>query len=201
MFSFQLFASSVIDASLLSRLFFCFFVWNSASLASDTNDRITVRVSQGRGGFEIQASYYAPLTQCQAYVLLTDFSSSEPSEGVKASKTTRLSENTVRVEQRVEDRVLFYSTNFDSIIDYTEYPMAGIDLKQIQGYFKEYYGSWRLLPDAGGTLFTYKAFVLPDSAIPMFVIEHFMNSRIQKRFEKMAQRAKGKAGVMPDQCK
>lgn len=194
-------ALRVIEASLLRSLFFCLIAWSSASLANDANDRITVRISQGGGGFEIQASYFAPLTQCQAYVLLTDFSASEPSEGIKASKITRLSENTVRVEQRVEDKILFFSTNFDSIIDYTEYPMAGMDLNQIQGYFKEYYGSWRLLPDSGGTRFTYKAFLLPDSAIPMFVIEHFMNSRIQKRFEKMAKRAKDKAGEVPDQCK
>jgi hypothetical protein len=188
-------------ASLLSSLFVSLFVWSGESLANDVNDQVTVRISQGRGGFEIQASYFAPLNQCQAYVLLTDFSASEPSEGIKASKIKRLSENTVRVEQRVEDKILFFSTNFDSIIDYTEYPMTGMDLKQIQGYFKEYFGSWRLLPDAGGTIFTYKAFLLPDSAIPMFVIEHFMNSRIQTRFTKMAQRAKGKAGLVPDQCK
>jgi hypothetical protein len=41
-------------------------------------------------------------------VLLTDFSAGEPSDGIKASKMTRLSENTVRVEQRVEDKTLFF---------------------------------------------------------------------------------------------
>lgn len=113
----------------------------------------------------------------------------------------RLSENTVRVEQRVEDKIAFFSTQFDSVIDYTQYPMTGMDLRQVKGYFKEYQGSWRLAPHAGGTLFSYTAFILPDSVIPMFVIEYFMNARIQKRFEKMAQKAKSKSDYVPAQCK
>ena len=176
-------------------------VWGSAVHASDVDSSITVHVSQVDGGFEVRGSYVAPLSQCQAYALLTDFSESEPSEGIKSSRITRMSGNTVRVEQQVEDKFLFFSTRFESIMDYTELPMVGMDLKQVKGYFKEYRGSWRLVPSAGGTLFTYTAFLLPDSAIPMFVIEHFMNARIQKRFEKMALRAKTRAGIVPDQCK
>ena len=186
---------------LLKGLWIGFSVLGSVALASNVDSSIAIQVSRANGGFEVNASYFAPLSQCQSYVLLTDFSDSTPSEGVQSSKVTRLNENIVRVEQQVEDKVLFFSTRFESIIDYTEYPMTGMDLKQIQGYFKEYRGSWRLKPSAGGTLFIYNAFLLPDSAIPMFVIEHFMNGRIQKRFEKMALRAKSKAGVVPDQCK
>lgn len=186
---------------LLKGLWIGFSVLGSEALASNVESSIAIQVSRANGGFEVNASYFAPLSQCQSYALLTDFSDSMPSEGIQSSKVTRLNENTVRVEQQVEDKVLFFSTRFDSIIDYTEYPMTGMDLKQIQGYFKEYRGSWRLKPSAGGTLFVYNAFLLPDSAIPMFVIEHFMNGRIQKRFEKMALRANSKAGIVPDQCK
>ena len=178
-----------------------FYIWSGGSLAGNSDSSILIQVSQVNGGFDIQASYLAPLSQCQAYALLTDFSEGEPTEGVKSSKVTRLSENTIRVEQQVEDKILFFTTRFDSIIDYTEFPITGMDLRQIQGYFKEYRGSWRLIPSNGGTVFSYKAFLLPDSAIPLFVIEHFMNARIQKRFEKMALRARSKVGVMPDQCK
>lgn len=187
--------------SLLIGLLIGLPVWDGRVLASNVDSPIAIQVSRTNGGFEINASYFAPLSQCQSYALLTDFSDGKPSEGIQSSKVTRLSENTVRVEQQVEDKILFFSTRFDSIIDYTEYPMTGMDLKQIQGYFKEYRGSWRLIPSAGGTVFAYKAFLLPDSAIPMFVIEHFMNGRIQKRFEKMALRANSKVGIIPDQCK
>jgi len=187
------------------RLSLCLLVLGSICYgrlnASNIDSAITVEVSQANGGFEVRARYFAPLSQCQAYALLTDFSQQEPSEGVKSSKTIRLSENTIRVEQRIEDKIGFFSTQFDSVIDYTKCPMTGMDLRQVKGYFKEYRGSWRLTPNAVGTIFSYDAFILPDSAIPMFVIEYFMNARIQKRFEKMAQKAKSKSDYVPEQCR
>ena len=186
---------------LLKGLWISLSILGGATHASNVNSSIAIQVSRANGGFEVNASYFAPLSQCQSYVLLTDFSDSMPAEGIRSSKVTRLNENTVRVEQQVEDKVLFFSARFESIIDYTEHPMTGMDLKQIQGYFKEYRGSWRLKPSDGGTLFVYKAFLLPDSAIPLFVIEHFMSGRVQKRFEKMVLRANSKAGFIPDQCK
>jgi hypothetical protein len=173
-------------------------VWSGFGLASAAV--ISVEIRRSGGGFDIQGSYMSPLTQCQAYALLTDFSSDEPSEGIKSSKMSRLADGTIRVEQLVEDRFLFFSTQFESIIDYTEYPIRGMDLRQIKGYFKEYRGSWRLIPKEGGTLFTYQAFILPESSIPMFLIEHFMNNRVQQRFEKMANRAKQKKDFIPERC-
>ncbi len=86
-------------------------------LADRGDQGISIRVAQVRNGFEVQASYMSPLNNCQAYVLLTDFSSNEPSEGIKSSKITRLSDHKVRVEQEVEDRVLFFPLRFDSVID------------------------------------------------------------------------------------
>jgi len=177
------------------------YVWHSRSEAIGTDSAITIQVSQVNNGFEVRASYFAPLSQCQSYVLLTDFSEDSLTEGIKSSKVTHLSENTVRVEQRIEDRIGLFSAQFDSVIDYTKYPMTGMDLRQVKGYFKEFQGSWRLASNAGGTLFSYTAFLLPDSVIPMFVTEYFMNKRVQKRFEKMAQIAKSKSDYVPEQCK
>ena len=196
------FPSTRLSAKLLSLwLLVVGSIWYGRLDASNIDSAIAIHVSQANGGFEVRASYFAPLSQCQAYALLTDFSQQEPSEGIKSSKAIRLSENTIRVEQRIEDRIGFFSTQFDSVIDYTQYPMSGIDLRQVKGYFKEYHGSWRLTPNAEGTLFSYDAFILPDSAIPMFVIEYFMNARIQKRFVKMAQKAKSKSDYVPEQCR
>jgi hypothetical protein len=177
------------------------YVWHSRSEAVGVDSAIAIQVSQLDNGLEIRASYFAPLSQCQAYALLTDFSDDSSAEGIKSSKVFHLSENTVRVEQRVEDRIGLFSTQFDSVIDYTKYPMIGMDLRQVKGYFREYYGSWRLVSNARGTLFIYTAFLSPDSLIPMFVTEYFINKRIQKRFEKMAQKAKSKSDYIPEQCK
>ena len=173
-------------------------VWPNLSHSTET--AISVALRQLNGGFDIRASYQSPLTQCQAYVLLTDFSSEEPSAGIQSSKVVRLSDTVVRVEQWVEDRFLFFTSQFESIMEYTKHPISGLDFRQTKGYFKEYQGSWRLIPNAQGTLFTYQAFILPDSAIPLVVIEYFMNQRVQKRFEKMATRAQSKKNVMPERC-
>jgi hypothetical protein len=186
---------------LLLYLLIAGYIWHSRSEAVGIDSAISIQVSQVNNGFEVRASYFVPLSQCQAYVLLTDFSEDTLTEGIKSSKVTHLSENTVRVEQRIEDRIGLFSTQFDSVIDYTKYPMIGMDLRQIKGYFKEYNGSWRLASNAGGTLFSYNAFLLPDSVIPMFVTEYFINKRVQKRFEKMAQNAKSKSDYVPEQCK
>jgi hypothetical protein len=179
----------------------CLLLCLGNAKGASSSDNISIAIQHAQGGFVIQASYMSPLTQCQAYALLTDFSTDEPAPGIKSSRVTRLSENIVRVEQVVEDRFLFYTTQFESIIDYTEFPITGMDLHQIKGYFKTYQGSWRLVAKEGGTLFTYQGFILPDSVIPMFVIEHFMNHRMQQRFEKMALRAKSKKDIIPERCK
>lgn len=171
-----------------------------AAIAVRDDPEILITVSQAREGFEIRASYRSPLNQCQAYALLTDFSSNEPTEGIKSSKVIRLSQNTTRVEQVIEDRVLFFPIRFDSVIDYTEYPVSGMDLKQVKGYFKDYQAKWLLSPTEGGTVFSYEAFILPDSIIPRFVVEHFMSSRIHARFEKMALRAKSRVSLTPERC-
>lgn len=124
-------------------------IWHGRSEATGIDSAIAIQVSQVNNGFEVRASYFAPLSQCQAYVLLTDFSEDNLSEGIKSSKVTHLSENTVRVEQRIEDRVGLFSTQFDSMINCTKYPMTGMDLRQVKGFFKEYIGSWRLASNPG----------------------------------------------------
>jgi hypothetical protein len=176
-------------------------IWHGRSEATGIDSAIAIQVSQVNNGFEVRASYFAPLSQCQAYVLLTDFSEDNPSEGIKSSKVTHLSENTVRVEQRIEDRVGLFSTQFDSMINCTKYPMTGMDLRQVKGFFLRIHRFLALSIKSGGTLFSYIEFLLPDLATPIFVIEYFMNKRVQKQFKKMAQRAKSKSDYVPEQCK
>lgn len=176
------------------------FVITSAS-ASMLNGAVSVHLFPMDGGFEVKASYATPLSQCQAYALLTNFSDNEPSEAIRSSKVTRLSENTVRVEQRIEDTTLLFSTQFDSIIDYTEIPSKAMQFKQVKGYLKEYRGSWLLTPIEGGTLFAFTAFLQLDSIFPQFLIKQFLLARMESRFEKMAARAKARVDLIPDQCK
>lgn len=178
------------------------YIFLAASASADNlNSAVSVQLLPMDGGFEVKASYATPLTQCQAFALLTNFSDNEPSEAIRSSKVTRLSENTVRVEQRIEDTSLLFSTQFDSIIDYTELASKALQFKQIKGYLKEYRGSWLLTPIEGGTLFAFNAFLQLDSIFPQFLVKQFLLSRMENRFEKMAARAKARVDLIPNQCK
>lgn len=178
-----------------------YLFFGASASANKLNSAISVQLFTMDGGFEVKASYATPLSQCQAYALLTNFNDNEPSEAIRSSKVTRLSENTVRVEQRIEDTTSLFSTHFDSIIDYTEEPSKAMQFKQLKGYPKEYRGSWLLTPIEGGTVFAFNAFLQLDSIFPQFLIKQFLLSRMESRFEKMAARAKARVDLIPDQCK
>lgn len=189
-----------VKLSLIYALAGYLFVIASAS-ADKLNSALSVQLFPMDGGFEVKASYATPLSQCQAYALLTNFSDNEPSEAIRSSKVKRLSENTVRVEQRIEDTSLLFSTQFDSIIDYREVASKALQFTQVKGYLKEYHGSWLLTPIEGGKLFTFDAFLQLDSIFPQFLVKQFLLSRMENRFEKMAARAKERVEVIPNQCK
>ena len=74
--SLSLFSFSLELVRKLGYLCLALIFGGSASevLADTVDQSISIRVAQVRNGFEVQASYMAPLNNCQAYVLLTDFS-------------------------------------------------------------------------------------------------------------------------------
>jgi Polyketide cyclase / dehydrase and lipid transport len=157
--------------------------WASA----DADDyRLKVNVVEQGHVFQTQASFYLPLNLCQAYRYITDYDAATHIPGVVESRTTRLDVRKVRVERLLQERILFFPINMRMVLEVTELPDQGTDFVQISGEAKSYKGSWRLEPDATGTLFKYRAESEPDTFFPKAVIEYFIKNRLSSSFDAMA---------------
>jgi len=161
-------------------------VWAGSTAAQDTDVQLQVEVRQQDQTFVTQASYRLPLSMCQSWRFLTDYDSATKIPGIVESRSQRVSERVVLVERVMQDRILLIPIRMRTLIEYTELPGTGTDFVQIEGDSKSYRGSWRLVPDGGGTVFRYQAVSEPDSALPLGVIRYFVNNRLQSSFAAMA---------------
>ncbi len=148
--------------------------------------KIKVDVTQQGNVFYTQASFYVPLSGCQAYRYLTDYDAATHIPGVVASTTTRMDAHTARVERLLQERILFFPIKIRMVLEMTELPTLGTDFVQISGEAKSYKGAWRLEPEGAGTWFKYRTESEPDSVFPKAVIEYFIKNRLSSSFEAMA---------------
>jgi hypothetical protein len=148
--------------------------------------KIKVDVTQQGAVFYTQASFYLPLSVCQAYRYITDYDAATQIPGVVASTTTRIDARKARVERLLQERILFFPIKMRMVLEVTEQPSLGTDFVQISGEAKSYKGAWRLEQDGEGTLFKYRAESEPDSVFPKAVIEYFIKNRLNSSFEAMA---------------
>ena len=116
--------------------------WGMLAHAEDY--KIKVDVSQQGPVFHTQASFYLPLSVCQAYRYLTDYDAATQIPGVVASTSTRTDVNKVRVERLLQERILFFPIKMRMVLDVSELPQQGTDFVQISGEAKSYKGTWRL---------------------------------------------------------
>jgi hypothetical protein len=157
----------------------------ATAMAAD-DYKIKVDVTQQGDVFHTQASFYLPLSGCQAYRYLTDYDAATNIPGVVASITTRLEARKARVERLLQERILFFPIKMRMVLEFTELPNVGTDFVQIIGEAKSYKGAWRLEPEGGGTLFKYRTESEPDSLFPKTVIEYFIKNRLNSSFEALA---------------
>jgi hypothetical protein len=165
---------------------------SSATLARppETDDYgLKVQVQRKGEEFHTTASFHVPLDKCQAYHFLVDYDASAQIPGVISSKVTRLALNKVRVELKLEERILYIPIRMFSVLEITELPSYGTDFVQIKGDIDSLKGSWRLSEDESGTSYHYQAIAKPDSALPMFVIRYFIEHRLTERFAALARLA------------
>lgn len=149
--------------------------------------KLAVDVQQAERTFVTQASFVLPLKPCQAWQYIVDYDAAVQIPGILASRTTRLGERKARVERHMKDSILFFPIRMRTVIEFKEIESQGTDFVQIEGEAKSHKGSWRLEPQDTGTLFRYQAISEPDSALPMAVIQYFVQKRLQGSFLAMAQ--------------
>jgi Polyketide cyclase / dehydrase and lipid transport len=186
------------------RTYFCwigFLLLSSTGLVRAQSDayNLLVNVQQiGHRQFATQASFTLPLKQCQAWHYLTDYESATAIPGVLSSEPTRLSSNKVTVKLAMKENILFFPIHMHSELEFLEMPNYGTDFVQIAGEAKSFHGSWRIEPGVNGTLFSYHSVFEPDSALPMVVIQYFLERRLRHRFTAMAQYGATQQNVVCD---
>lgn len=178
------------STSIIKRVLFLLFLMGSESSlvnADSSSYDLQVLVEKSGAGFKVQASYIAPVSQCEAYTFLTDYEDIKATPGLVESKVRKRSGNKVTVERLIEEQVLLFPIQLRSEVEYTELPNQGLNFIQTKGDHKAYSGTWRLQANEKGVLVRYVSTILPDSVIPAGVIEYFMKNNIRKSFEKIAE--------------
>lgn len=150
---------------------------------------LQVFVGRSGAGFQVQASYIAPVNECEAYAFLTDYEGAKTIPGIRESKVIDRVGNKVQVERVVEERVLFFPINLRSILEFSEVSPRRLEFTQLEGDAKAYKGSWVIEPEKNGTRFKHHATFELETAIPLFLIKHFLENSATRRFELMAERA------------
>lgn len=173
-----------------------------AALAHPPAEDFGLKVQVQRKGdeFHTSAVFHVPLDKCQAYLFLIDYDASAQIPGVISSKVTRLASNKVKVELKLEERVLHFPIRMLSVLEITELPSYGTDFVQIKGEIQSFKGSWRLSEGENGTNYHYLAVAKPDSALPMFVIQYFIEHSLTERFAALAKLAAERGGHNARRC-
>jgi hypothetical protein len=161
---------------------------------------LKVFVGRSGSGFQVQATYVAPVNECQAYAFLTDYEGAKNIPGIRDSKVLSRAGNKVQVERVAEERVLFYPILLRSILEFSEVSDKRQEFIQIEGDAKSYKGSWTIEPDKNGTRFTHHATFELETSIPFFLIRFFMENSATKRFEMMADRVMLQKNTLGGSC-
>jgi hypothetical protein len=161
---------------------------------------LKVFVGRSGSGFQVQATYVAPVNECQAYAFLTDYEGAKNIPGIRDSKVLSRAGNKVQVERIAEERVLFYPILLRSILEFSEVSDKRQEFIQIEGDAKSYKGSWTIEPDKNGTRFTHHATFELETSIPFFLIRFFMENSATKRFEMMADRVMLQKNTLGGSC-
>lgn len=173
------------------------------TFAADTylaDAELVVEAVKSEKLIQISATFTLPLTQCESYRFLTDYSIQKDLPGFIYSNPTRLSPTKVKIDREVEERVLFIPIHLSSTIEVTEVPYIGTDFVQIHGSAKSYKGSWRIEQGSNRTLFTYKGITDPGSMMPRFLIEHYIKKNLRSNFEALIDASQKRMGVAVEAC-
>lgn len=180
------------------------FSWGDSA---DNAYRVQASVVREGDTFLISASYHAPLTLCQAYQYLTDYEAAVKIPGVIESKAVRQPSGKVLVERSAEEQILFVKIKLHTLIEYTEYPLIGTEFTQIKGDSKRFSGKWSVSPDSDvgnsaiGTTIRYQGVLEPDSHVPMFILQYFIQNSLEDRFKLMARLAAERKNQVVVACK
>jgi Polyketide cyclase / dehydrase and lipid transport len=170
-------------------LLLLFLMGGEAGFATTDSDPYDLQVLVEKSGaaFKVQASYMAPVSQCEAYTFLTNYEDVKTVPGIVESKVRKRNGSKVTVERLIEERILLFPIRLRSEVEFTELPNQGLNFIQTKGSIKSYAGTWRLQANENSVMVRYASIIEPDSIIPSVIIEYFMRNNIRRGFEMMAE--------------
>jgi hypothetical protein len=170
-------------------LLLLFLMGGEAGFATTDSDPYDLQVLVEKSGaaFKVQASYMAPVSQCEAFTFLTNYEDVKTIPGIVESKVRKRNGSKVTVERLIEERILLFPIRLRSEVEFTELPNQGLNFIQTKGSIKSYAGTWRLQANENSVMVRYASIIEPDSVIPSGIIEYFMRNNIRRGFEMMAE--------------
>ena len=176
-----------------------------SSLPAYAQANVKPAVSVEREGpvFKVYASIVLPTTPCNAYRLLTDYSSL-PSyiPGMLHVRDKRISPTRVDIWQEGEVEVLFFRVKLVSSLEMEEMPDRRIVFRQTGGDLESYSGEWNLLETRQGTRVSYNAAITlkPEHLIPAFLAKSVLENEVGKRFEALAIESSKRGNKVVPEC-
>ncbi|GAB5605373.1 SRPBCC family protein [Sideroxyarcus sp. TK5] len=150
---------------------------------------LQVEVQRHGGTYHLSARFDTSLSQCAAFLYLTDYESATRLPGILHSSARRESDNRVKVERTAEERVLFMRIHLHSVLEFTEYPNTRLAFTQLSGDSKAFSGHWLIEPKPSGSTLRFEGRWEPDTLLPLFVIDYFAKHDLEQRFGEIARLA------------
>jgi len=181
-------------------LFVLLFIASAMAWAGTPYPGLQVEVKRTGNLYDFTASFQTQLSKCAAYQYLTDYEAAKDLPGMVESLAYRESQNTVRVERTADEQVLFFHVRLHSVMEYTEKPFESISFTQLAGDSKAFEGNWSIKPNEQGSTLSFRGTWLPDTFIPLFIIDHFAKNGLIDRFSAIAFLAEKRKILMSGSC-
>jgi hypothetical protein len=182
-------------------IFLCgLFAFSAPAISADNPHDLDISVSRTGARFEVRVQFTAPVDVCQAYAFLTNYEDAKNIPGIQSSIVLGRQGNKILVERIAKERILLIPVYLHSILEFTEVSNTRLDFTQTKGDAKTYSGTWSLSPDSKGVRFEHHASFELDTAIPLFIVQYFLENSATKRFEIMAERVSNTKNTLTAGC-
>lgn len=139
--------------------------------------------------YHLSATLPTTLSECAAWHYLTDYDAAVLLPGIISSTSHRDSDNKVTVKRVTDERILFLHINLRSVMEFTEFPNTKLTFTQIEGDSKSFRGEWRIESGSDGSTLHFSGIWEPDTLLPLFIIDHFAEHELERRFAEIARLA------------
>lgn len=139
--------------------------------ATEENDGITVRVSRGAAGLEVEGRCLVRASVPAAWEVLTDYDGIAGFvSSMQESRVTGRGDHHVLVEQVAVGRLFLFRRRFRVTLFVEETPQSSIRFEDVLGRdFELYRGEWRLEDRGGRVELVYRVTARPAFSVPDFV--------------------------------